>query len=91
MIPSALKLQAQKAEARLASEVEQHIDAEFKKCVDLAALHGTGLLQSAKIQRRAPMPMQLPPRFHNLVPKGASHVRLAGTSLLPRAGSSGQG
>ena len=86
-------VQAHEAEAKLAQEVEQHLDAEFKKCVELATLHSTGLLELQKFGRRAPMPLHLPPRFEHLVPKGLSHVRVAsiGVSALPRAGSGGQG
>ena len=88
-----LLTQAREAEAKLAQEVEQHIDAEFKKCVDLATLHSTGLLELTKFNKRAPMPLQLPPRFQHLIPAGPSHVRLASSWLpvLSRAGSTGQG
>ena len=87
-------MQTREAEEQLAQEVERHIDAEFRKCVDLAGLHSTGLSKlRGNREGKGPMPLQLPPRFSHLIPKaGNSHIRLATEWVsLPRAGSSNQG
>jgi hypothetical protein len=68
-------MQTLKRERELAKEIEEGLDAEFRKCVELVSLRDKHKM--AQLSRGKPVrSLLLPPRCSNLVPLGQRIIRV---------------